>query len=596
MKAQLPFVLASADNLTLSTTAVWVPCSLVPGETYRLRALVEGIERTQENAALVRLDMPGFTEMPPGRGLSHSENVGPYLYLRTGPNALRTDRFFTVSAPAHRVGVMAWSSRGPAELRSLTIERVDENMPTSFFLSFDVEALPMRAPGDLIESLVWGRVDGGEYGIGRICSILEQHGLIGNFLVDFASCSAEGDAAERQIVDYLAGRGHEVHLHLHSERLAQLWGLKAVDGKSVFLDSTTYDLARRMLEFTITRYERVVGKPARLFRAGGYKTNSDLVLAAGALGIEALSNFRDGLTGDRGEGTVGGEPFVWENGVLEIPVDASSPEASTFENFLGKYESVALRKTVERTFNMVMHSWSLTKRSPTGFQDTFSPEYEERFHRICEHVRANGQAYGYSAYLDETPRTRTEVRIGDVWVAQPARQVIVATEGSDLADCGICRAIFNRRIMVDGTCPNCRSTPAARQLRSVVDEYGDLFAEREVLAVRLGLAEQREFLGRAIRTNNLADWPAVDWPDESIDCVLGLDLAAGDVNLADSIAEAVRVLRRGGLLVMAASPTMSPDELGDLLGKQLTVAAVPALDPATGVVSRIYLAYKPSAT
>ncbi|MEV6968509.1 hypothetical protein AB0M47_25675 [Hamadaea sp. NPDC051192] len=595
MKARLPVVLASADNMALSTTTVWVPCSLVPGEMYRLRALVEGVERTQENAALVRLEMPGFTELPPGRGVSHSDNVGPYLYLRTGPNTSRTDRFFTVSAPVHRIGVMAWSSRGPAELRSLTVERVEENLPTSFFLSFDVEALPLRAPGDLIESLVWGRVGGGEYGIGRICSILEQHGLVGNFLVDFASCGAEGDAAERRIVDFLAERGHEVHLHLHSERLAQLWGLKAVDGKSIFLDTTTYDLARRMLEFTITRYERAVGKPARLFRAGGYKTNSDLVLAAGALGIEALSNFRDGLTGDQGEGAVGGEPFVWENGVLEIPVDASSPEASTFENFLGKYEAVALRKTVERTFNMVMHSWSLTKRSPTGFQDTHSPEYEERFHRICDHVRANGQAHGYSAYLDQNPRTRPEVRVGDVWVAQPARQVVVATEGAAMVGCGICRAVFSRRMMVDGACPSCRSTPAARQLWSVVDEYGDLFAEREVLAVRLGPAEQRELLGRASRTDIVVDWPVAGQPDASTDCVLGLDLTAGDADVADSIAEAVRVLRPAGLLVLTASPTAAPEELGELLAKQLTVAAVPALDPATGAVSRIYLAHKATA-
>jgi hypothetical protein len=152
-----PYVVAAVRNLTVTAEPVWVPCDLSPGETYRLRALVDGGDQTEDNAALIRVDATS------GTGLSVSASVGAYRYLRTGPGVHRTDRVFTVDSPAHRVGLQAWGHRGDPFVQSLTIERVaGADLPASFFLSFDVEAGDDRCDGDPIDSLVWGRLGGAE--------------------------------------------------------------------------------------------------------------------------------------------------------------------------------------------------------------------------------------------------------------------------------------------------------------------------------------------------------------------------------------------------------------------------------------------------
>src|SRR5262249_49642703 len=153
-----------------------------------------------------------------------------------------------------------------------------------FFFSFDVEAPATRAMGQPIDSLVWGKLGPKEYGIRRICDVLEQYGIKGNFLIDFATCTLEGDAATGRIVDCLVERGHEVHLHLHPEWLAPAWGMRIPSGQSILLDSTPYEMSRRLLDFTVRKYQQFVGSDPRVFRSGAYRSNPHLVLAAGALG------------------------------------------------------------------------------------------------------------------------------------------------------------------------------------------------------------------------------------------------------------------------------------------------------------------------
>jgi 2-polyprenyl-3-methyl-5-hydroxy-6-metoxy-1,4-benzoquinol methylase len=404
---------ARADDIDLSDDPVRISCDLIPGRVYRLRALVAGTSVTKDNAALVRFDVPsGSTD--DANGLSMSTIIGPYRYLRSGHGLYRTDRIFTVAGPVSEFGVMAWANRGPVMLKSLTIETVaQDSRPTDFFLSFDVEALPYRAQTDHIDRLVWGRLNGGEYGIGRICDVLDQHGLKGNFLVDFASCSSEGDRSLGLITDFLASRGHEIHMHLHSEVLSA-WGLRSVNGRNVYLDSTSYDLNRRLLDFTLSKYQQFVGNRPRLFRSGGYKTSPALVLAAQSMGIEAMSNIRSDMLRDldfNGDPATDREPFLWDNGVLEIPVDLSSPEVKTFESFVAKYMGTMARKPIEPTFNVVMHSWSMTKRDEHGHQDAFDPERERRLHQICEHIKRYGKGLGYGEFMDARAMRRPVVSL-----------------------------------------------------------------------------------------------------------------------------------------------------------------------------------------
>jgi hypothetical protein len=612
-----PFVMVSAEAETLSKQTVWVECRLIPGETYRIRTLIDGGPDTEDKAALIRFDMAD--QSAGGPGLAVSSSVGPYIYLRTGDGPHRTDRVFSLASPVTRVGLMAWGNRGPAVVRTLTIERIENaGRPTDFFLSFDVEAPMGRSTGDPIDSLVWGRLGGQEYGLRRVCGVLEQHGLRGNFFVDFATCTFEGDDAARKIVDYLVGQGHEVHMHLHPEWLAQAWGLRVDVGKSIKLDSIPYEMARRLLEFTVAKYEQFTGKPPRLFRSGAYRMNPELVLAAGALGIEALSNVRGDMVRDDaagGDPVADREPFRWENGVIEIPVEVSSPEAATFESYLRKYDAAMKRKTVERTFNVVMHSWSLIRRNERGVHDRFEPEYERRLQQICEHAATHGRSRGYAEYLDERPLPRPVVRLSRIRTAQPERPVFVPSD--DVVTCNVCDAVFARPSAKSDRCPGCRLGVAQRQLKHVLDNFGNVFDNRSVLAFEAGPMERREFLAGARQVVDLDSGQGRDLADPlqglaepadgAHDCFYGLHVLGDAVDAGKTATRIAHALKQGGLFVSA-----EPDDAGaglvetlasyrrgivladyaEALSRDFVVTSIPGYDPVTEAYGRIFLAYR----
>jgi hypothetical protein len=582
-----PFVVAAVRDLALTNEPSWVPCVLVPGETYRLRALVAGDDRTEDNAALLRVDVVS------GTGLSVSASVGAFRYLRTGPGVHRTDRVFTVDSPADQVGLAAWGNRGTTCVRSLTIERVSgADLPSSFFFSFDVEAASGRASGDPIDSLVWGRLDGGEYGIGRICDVLEQYGIRGNFLVDFATCGFEGPAKLGRIVDFLGGRGHEVHMHLHPEWLAEVWGLPLIEGHlptgaigGAHLDSTPYEMCRRLLEFTVNQYETYVGRPPRLFRSGAYRMSPQLILAAGSLGIEALSNARGDTIRDTaagGDPAPAGEPFRWENGVLELPVDVSSPEAGKFQNYLARYENAVTRKLSERTFNVVMHSWSLLRRNEQGVHDAYGPDLEQRLHEMCEHATNHGRTYGYGEYLDAHDVARPSVRLARVRTAEPERLVYVPSP--NIVTCNICDSVFDRSTVAGGVCPGCGAGTELRQLKQVIDTFGNVFTGRDVLCPDPSPVIRREFLYGAA---------SVVMAAPSAGAAFGGILDLGLVGRGSDRAPA---LAPGGVLVTAASAVSAATGTAGRAPAALSgldVSAMPAADPVTGVEGTILFAYQP---
>jgi hypothetical protein len=554
-----PLPVAVAHDVVLSPQTRWLECDLYPGESYRLRALVEAGPGTGERAALLRFDLPSWSI---GSAQTH---------LCTGDGLYRTDRVFSVRDRVRRLGLLGSPGAGPVVMRTLTIERADPvDRPADIFLSVDVEAWSQRTSGDPIDRLVWGRIGGHEYGIPRICAILEEHGLVGNFMVDFATCAARGDAALREIIDHVRGRGHEVHLHLHPELLDPSLGY-LLDHNPVHFDRTPLAMSRSLLELALESYTRFVGEGPFVFRAGGYRVNEHTVRAAGELGIHALTNVKPHTIGDV---AVGGdeisyrEPFVWDNGVVEIPVDASSPEMGPFKNYVDRYRNAVARKPIRSTFNVVMHSWSLLLRDSNGHHESPAPEYEDRLHQICAHAARHGRVRGYAEYLG-TLRPELPVRR----VAQ-----IRVSRRPDLT-CTICDAAFEKGDLA--TCLSCGLGVTHRLLRFALDEYGDLFAGREVLGLDLSAAESDALLDTACRVLSVPG---------SCDGVLWLgdpDRAAELARVVDVVA---RSLRPGGVFVFVGS---SSDGLSGLLGRHFIPATLPAIDPVTGAVGTVSLAYAP---
>ncbi|WP_236585753.1 hypothetical protein, partial [Bordetella pseudohinzii] len=101
-----------------------------------------------------------------------------------------------------------------------------------------------------------------------------------------------------------------------------------------------------------------------------------------------------------GDDSANNEPFVWSNGLTELPVDFS-PEPLSFdiEKYFGWFDRVRDRKKI-KTFNLTMHSWSLLRRNGDFF-DSYAPDHEARFLYICEHLFDHTTVSGYSAYLSK---------------------------------------------------------------------------------------------------------------------------------------------------------------------------------------------------
>lgn len=269
------------------------------------------------------------------------------------------------------------------------------------FISFDVEALPIRAPADAVNTLIWGKTPDGEHGIRRLSRILREHKLKGNFLVDMAGVELYGEAALREVCAFLQSEGHEVHAHLHPEVLAGQWGFKRLGIRPRRMAEMDEGLSDMLLAFTADRFTRVAEAEPFLFRSGGYFFNAHTIAAAKKAGFQALSNYN----AVRHENILMYEPvaermtpFSWDGGIAEIPVDISSPEKSSWQSFQQKF-NLTQKKMPRPTCNLVFHSWSLLRRNERGFHLEFGPELEEQFQKICAFLTANTRVSGYREYL-----------------------------------------------------------------------------------------------------------------------------------------------------------------------------------------------------
>lgn len=330
---------------------------------------------------------------------------------------------------------------------------VRENLPFSF-LSFDIEALPGRAPADHVERLVWGRIGDGEFGLRRLCNILWQHRIRGNFLIDFSMCVLYGDQVVREIVDYLMEQGHEIHAHLHSEWLVRRWGINGDWSGPLGMDRLGPFLNDAFLQYTAFKYWKLTGSTPQVFRAGSCLFSQDTVAAASRAGFIGLSNFNR----ERHEGTwrmsaesAADEPFLWPEGIVELPMDiAPEPLSYPWEKYLSGFERVRIRKRT-RTFNLILHSTSLLQRQASGHFENFNPEHEENLHRICEHLAANTVSQGYAEYLSQ--RHAFPVLREAACLSRPVQVT------SPLLRCQLCSCLFGSTLQAG--CPVCGTQGAS---------------------------------------------------------------------------------------------------------------------------------------
>lgn len=423
------------------------------------------------------------------------------------------------------------------------------------FISFDVEALPGRADQDHVNRLIWGKMSNGEYGIRRLCNILNQHKIKGNFLIDISSCVLYGDKIVSEIGNFILEQGHELHVHLHSEWLIRKWNIQGAFTGPASMNLLDRNINIAFMKFSAFKYRQIFNLEPVLFRAGGFHFNTYTVEGAGLVGFKMLSNYnatRHASYFDISDKGSRNEPFEWENGLIELPVDFSpEPLSFVWEKYEGAFDRVRDRKET-KTFNLTLHSWSLLGRTGEYF-DHVVPEHEDKLHKICNHLNEHTQPVGYSDYFATLNNMPSPVNI------QESQNIINIT--SELNECTICGFITGEKWEKD-VCPGCGSRTRHRQLLDVFSRIGNPFEGLRVLANYANTVEKLTFLAKASYVLNFDVRPVgeVDIQmdiqnmdqikDESFDAFFAIHVLNHVADDRKALAEIYRILKPGGTAVL----------------------------------------------
>jgi hypothetical protein len=289
---------------------------------------------------------------------------------------------------------------------------VQNSLPSSkkemiSFLSFDVEALSGRSPAgiDPVDRLVWGVNETGQSaGLQRLCSILDEHKVKANFMVELGIGELHSIKSFTSIIDYLLSKGHDVHPHLHAEKLLPLWKTKfAYAGEIEHFDLINKGISRLLLEYCFYYFHKYTKIAPKVFRAGSFRYNLETISNLKSIGYLASSNFSSERINPKivfnNSDLKNNECFYWQDGILEIPVDISpEPLDMKWQVIFGMFERARKRKKIN-TFNSVNHSWSLLNRSGEHMT-TYNKNYEEGLIRLIEFTNQNSKITKYTDFIN----------------------------------------------------------------------------------------------------------------------------------------------------------------------------------------------------
>lgn len=284
-------------------------------------------------------------------------------------------------------------------------------------LTVDTEALPKRASCDHVKRLIWGEHDNGTAGVRELCAAGDDAGAKLIFFVD--ACGAYSRLDEMaEVVRWLDVAGHDVQLHTHSEYLPeQFWQEHGFRYRPRFLNQYGVDKAT----FTIQHFGKFIsdltGKPLRAFRAGSFRWNAETIRALGDAGIPLSFNnsMNAFLSGQCAYSEPTNRPYVWSNGVVELPVT----ERKFFPLF-GKEWWGRLQFPVGEWFGshpwrvlrpytvggdtsflvLLLHSWSLLYWDENGHAVYRNDKRIEGFHKLVRRLAKDYDIITTADFLD----------------------------------------------------------------------------------------------------------------------------------------------------------------------------------------------------
>lgn len=237
---------------------------------------------------------------------------------------------------------------------------------TYVLLTVDTEASMYKGRALPISKMVYGRVDGQEYGISRIMDICEMHGFRATFFISVLEYLHFGEEAIKEVGKNIYKRGHDVQLHIHPN-----W---------------KYD-RRFMWEYTLAEQIEIIRDAKEIFfkwlgkypiahRAGGLSANYNTLkaLKENKIPIDSSMAFGYSFCKLNHKLPIKNATYISE-GILEVPVTSFSQlrfgpfksyrnfdvNADTLNELIYVIKS-AKRKGL-RIVTLLMHSFSFLTRN-----------------------------------------------------------------------------------------------------------------------------------------------------------------------------------------------------------------------------------------
>lgn len=295
-------------------------------------------------------------------------------------------------------------------------------------LTVDVEALRQRAESDHVNTLIYGRIDGMEYGIGRMMDIADKHHVKMTFFVDFAECEEYGN----EILDvgkYIISRGHDMQVHCHYSFLEKIVGKPsfASISENYYSWYKNIDDSRKIINYVTDKYLECTGELPAAYRGGEYR-----------FGIGVLKALKDrGYLADlsynylRPEILPLNRQFRYENGLIELPLGmlpnkkplnfnylALVPESrDDFDRVISEYQSLFESYYEyygsDAVATMLMHSWSfmycLDRFKQTGFIDRPNDMMAEFFDYFIEALKGKIEFISVTDAINTVDKTNLKI-------------------------------------------------------------------------------------------------------------------------------------------------------------------------------------------
>lgn len=293
-----------------------------------------------------------------------------------------------------------------------------KSKPRYALLTIDTEALPKRAASDHVKRLMWGEHANGTAGVREMCGIADDVGAKLVFFVD--PCGAYHCLDElADVIRWLDGAGQDVQLHSHSDYLPPtFWTEHGFAYRPRFLNQ--YDAEKAL--FTMRHFSAflsgITGKAVRAFRAGSFRWNADTIRALHGVGIPL--SFNNSMHAFQSGQCVYGEPtnlpYLWSNGVIEVPVTEYKyplfpfgrewwgrlqfPSLACIGRPLGMLRKVWTRGREDSFLVMLLHSWSLLYWDDEGHAEYRDDRRIEEFRKLMRRLAKDYDIITTADFLD----------------------------------------------------------------------------------------------------------------------------------------------------------------------------------------------------